>query len=164
MLVAGLAFQAIAVPPVIHSQRDLGPEIEEAFQWIRHHTPPEARIQYLEENLTAATGRPIVWAALGPYVIFRIDEAEQMRILKYLDISYIAIHPTRRCDTCDPLRVPIAYPRPWIRTLEGRPYLERVYPKGDLPDTEGRFLLYRIDYDKVPREWLRPLEESPRVD
>lgn len=154
LLVAAMVGQALAVPWVVHDRRRLSPEVEAAMQWIQANVPQHARILYLEENLTAITARPIVWAATAPHLFFEADERQQVQILKCLGVSYIAVHPTRRCDAVVPGTVPTAYPRTWLRTLPGRPYLERVYPMGDVGDTEGRFLLYRIDYAKVPPDWL----------
>jgi hypothetical protein len=161
LLIAAIVGQALAVPAVVHRRRQLDPEIETAFRWIRKHTPKDSRILYLEENLMAMTGRPIVWVAAVPRYLFSADEAHQVAVLKFVNASYIAVHPTRRCDTSPVTREPMAYPRDWLRTLPGRPYLERVYPPGDLPDTEGRFVLYRIDYSKVPPEWLKALDRWP---
>jgi len=161
LLIAAIVGQALAVPVMVHRRRQLGPEIETAFRWIRERTPKKARILYLEENLMAMTGRPIVWAAAMPRYLFSADEAQQMVMLKFVNTSYIAVHPTRRCDASSVTREPMAYPRDWLRTLPGRPYLERVYPPGDLTDTEGRFVLYRIDYAKVPPEWLKEVDRWP---
>jgi hypothetical protein len=77
-----------------------------------------------------------------------------MQMLYFLHTEYIAIHPTRQCQSSSPSEVPTAYPRPWVRSLATRPYLTLVYPPGGGPAREGEFLLYRIDYDKVPEEWL----------
>jgi hypothetical protein len=165
LLVAALVGQMLAVPPVVHEKRRLDPELEAAFKWIQANTPPGARVEYIEENLTAITGRPIFWAALVPYLLFNTDEAEQMRLLKFLDIQYIAVHPTRRIDACTPGEIPTAYPRTWIRTLPDRPYLMQVYPPGPIEDTEGHFLLYQIDYSKVPAKWLAELyKPQPRQE
>lgn len=173
---AAMVCQAAAVPAVVHYRRQLEPGVQEGFDWIKRNVPPDARILYLEENLTTYTGRPIVWAAAGPQFLFSATEDRQMRMLRFLGVAYIAVHPTRRCDSCTADEVPTAYPRDWLKTLPGRPYMERIYPPGELSDTgtatpgpphaapirahpavactEGRFLVYRIDFCKVPPEWL----------
>ena len=157
-IVLSMVVQVIAVPLHIHAQRRLSPETAAAFAWIRENTPPRAKFLYLEANLNTLTGRPFVWAAARPHYLFEVPEPEQMRLLYYLGVEYIAIHPTRQCDAVEPGTEPIAYPRPWVRSLETRPYLERVYPPGRPETLEGQFLIYHIDPTKVPTEWTRDLK------
>jgi len=157
-IVLSMVVQIIAVPIYIHATRRLSPETTRAFAWIREHTPPRAKFLYLEANLNTLTGRPFVWAAAFPHYLFEVPEPEQMRLLYFLGVEYIAIHPTRQCDTVEQGAEPTAYPRPWVRSLETRPYLERVYPPGGPQALEGQFLIYRIDPTKVPAEWTRDLK------
>jgi hypothetical protein len=119
-----------------------------------HSLAGEPQERHPADPAAGVRARPIVWAATAPHLFFEADEPQQVQILKCVGVSYIAVHPTRRCDAVVPGTTPTAYPRTWLRTLPGRPYLERVYPMGDVGDTEGRFLLYRIDYAKVPPDWL----------
>ncbi len=156
--VAALAVLAVAqaalVPAAVRARRTLDPKVADAYAWIRTHTEPDARIMYLEESLTALTGRPIFWTACVPRFIFGAAEVNQVRLWAFLELDYLAIHPTRRIDIHDPAVEPMGFPRPWIASLGQRPYIERVYPEGELRSTAGHFLLYRIDYGKVPAEWL----------
>ena len=166
-LVASMAVQMIAVPIYVHIKRNLAPETTAAFAWIRENTPPRTSFLYLEANITALTGRPFVWAAAVPHYLFEVPEPEQLRLLYYLGVQYIAIHPTRLCDAVEPGAEPTAYPRPWVKSLEERPYLERVYPAGPQKSLEGQFLIYRVDPTKVPAEWVKDLKlekENPYRD
>ncbi len=162
-LVGVAACQVLLAPVVVRQRRVLDPEVAAGYDWIRRHTAPDARFLYLEESLTALTGRPIFWAAALPRFLFGADEADQVLVWASAGLDYIAIHPTRRTDTYSPDAEPMAFPRAWIASLEGRPYLERVRPEGDLETTNGVFLVYRIHYDRAPREWLAPLEEPQRL-
>ncbi len=159
-LAVSMAIQVVAGPPAFRYQfRVLPEETKAAFEWIKTHTPEDARFLYLEENLTAMTNRPIIWAAAVPRFILSnaSTEEDQMRLLKFLDIMYIAVHPTRRCDTCPVEREATDYPRDWLRSLDERPYMTRIYPEEPLDDTEGHFLIYQIDYTKVPPKWLEQM-------
>ncbi|MBN2582113.1 MAG: glycosyltransferase family 39 protein [Planctomycetes bacterium] len=156
-LIAAMAGQLLTVPPTVHPLRKLPPEVLDGFEWIRRNTDSEARFFYLEENLTTLTGRPIYWAVALPRYIFNREESRQMAVLNALKIDYIAIHPTRRDDGVGEKAEPKDYPRPWIRTLSERPYLELVYPpdfQGN-PSADGTFLIYRILRDKIPEEWKK---------
>jgi hypothetical protein len=166
-LAASMAVQMIAVPIYVHIKRNVPPEVNQAFAWIRENTPPRASFLYLEANINALTGRPFVWAAAVPHYLFEVPEREQLRLFYYLGVEYIAIHPTRLCDAVAPGTEPTAYPRPWVRSLEGRPYLERVYPAGPQESLEGQFLIYHVDPTKVPPEWVKDVKlekENPYID
>ena len=149
---AGLALAAagqfLVVPWGVRQKRSLEPAVADAFDWIARNTPPEARIFYIEENLYAVTGRPIIWGALSPRTLFNVDAETQALLLLSADVRYIAVHPTRRISTSDPREIPAAYPEDWIATLDGRSYLTKVY------DRNG-FLLYSVDEDRMPEEWKR---------
>ena len=149
---AGLALAAagqfLVVPWGVRQKRSLEPAVANAFDWIARNTPPEARIFYIEENLYAVTGRPIIWGALSPRTLFNVDAETQALMLLSADVRYIAVHPTRRMPTSDPREIPAAYPEDWIATLDGRFYLTKVY------DRDG-FLLYSVDEDRMPEEWKR---------
>jgi 4-amino-4-deoxy-L-arabinose transferase-like glycosyltransferase len=147
-LVAAAAGQFLVVPWGVRQKRSLEPAVADAFDWIARNTPPEARIFYIEENLYAVTGRPIIWGALSPRTLFNVDAETQALLLLSADVRYIAVHPTRRMPTSDPREIPAAYPEDWIATLDGRSYLTKVY------DSNG-FLLYSVDEDRIPDEWKR---------
>jgi hypothetical protein len=168
VLVLGMIGQAATAVPFIHHRRTLPPKVLAGFKWIEQNTPPRARILYLEFNLTTVTGRPIMWAAVYPRYLFTVPEAEQARVLYYLNVKYIAIHPTRFIAGARGDIEPTGYPIPWVRSLVSRPYLAQVYPDHPCDPTGGEFVVYRIERDKIPPEWLKePLfehEESVRPD
>ena len=163
LLVLAMVGQGLTVPPYTRHRRTAPPEVLKAFAWIRKHTPERARFLYLETNLVNLTGRPLIWAAAMPRYLFQVPEREQMRVLYYHGVDYIAIHPTRQTDTFDPDVEPTAYPKAWVRSLAGRPYLTRVYPEGDLATTDGRFLVYRIDVDRIPKEWFEGVSPEASI-
>lgn len=163
-LVLAVAGQFLAAPPVIASGqflavpvatecRRLPENIDQAFQWIRENTPPSARFLYLEENLTTLTGRPIFWTVAIPRYLFTTTEDKQVRLLTFVGIDYIAIHPTRRGPPADRNIEATCYPRDWVASLERRPYLTRLYPASLDGDGQGKFLIYRVDRDRMPPEW-----------
>ncbi|MFO8013076.1 MAG: glycosyltransferase family 39 protein [Phycisphaerae bacterium] len=154
-LLAVCAVQLAAAPVTVHARRQLPEKTLAAYRWIRRHTEPEARFLYLEENLTTLTGRPIFWAAALPRLFFTSDESIQARILMVVGIDYIAVHPTRRGPPAVPSRPVMAYPRDWIATLDGRPYLELVYPPDSDGNAEGEFLIYRVRPERMPRAWRK---------
>lgn len=160
VLVLAMGGQLLAAPCVIRQRRTLPEKVMAAMDWVRANTAPTAHILYLENNLTLLTGRPIVWFSAYPQYLFSVDEVRQMRLLRFLHVDYIAIHPTRQQNDSSPLEVPIAYPKPWVQSLAERPYLERVYPPpGSSGNTgEREFLIYHIDYSKMPANWLRGVE------
>ena len=154
VLVLAMAGQFLAVPPVVATKyRWLPDSILQAFQWIRDETPPSARFLYVEENLTTLTGRPFFWYAVWPRYLFTSTDEQQARMLTFVGIDYIAIHPTRRGPPVDIEVEPTGYPSDWIASLEGRPYLTRVYPENYDGDSTGRFLIYRVDRHRMPVEW-----------
>jgi hypothetical protein len=151
--------QTLAVPVVVHFKRQLHPQAQEGFRWIIGNTPPNAYIVYLEENLTAVTGRPILWAAMYPRLLFTASEERQVQILTFSKVRYIAIHPTRRTPSTDLLQEATAYPDDWVASLNSRPYLRLVYPPNYDGNPAGRFLLYELLYDKIPAGWN--MEQAP---
>ncbi len=161
-LVVLCAVQLAAAPAVVHANRQLPEQTVAAYRWIRRHTEPDARFLYLEENLTTLTGRPIFWAAVLPRFFFTTTEPAQATILSVLGIDYIAVHPTRRGPPAVPTRPVMEYPRDWIATLDRRPYLEPVYPPDYDGDAEGKFLVYQVHPERMPRAWRMPEEpETP---
>ena len=161
-LVGLCAVQLAAAPAVVHANRQLPEQTVAAYRWIRRHTEPDARFLYLEENLTTLTGRPIFWAAALPRLFFTTAESTQARILGVVGIDYIAVHPTRRGPPAVPTRPVMEYPRDWIATLDRRPYLEQVYPPDYDGDAEGKFLIYQVHPERMPRAWRMPEEhETP---
>jgi len=160
-IILAMAVQFVAVPPKVRKMRLLDPRIKAAYTWIRNHTPPHARFLYLEENLTALTGRPIIWASASPRLLFTAEEAMQVQLLADPRIQYIAIHPTRRIQHWTPETEPSAYPQSWIDTLPGRGYLVRVYPLPEKVLCEKDFVIYRVDYERIPREWIDNVQPGP---
>jgi len=165
LLVLAMLGQLVTVPPYLHIKRQLPPEVAAGFEWIKANTPPKARFLYLETNLVVITGRPLIWAAAMPRYLFNVPEPEQARILYHLGVQYIAIHPTRQADKSFDPEVEISeYPKPWIRSLVGRPYIVRVYPPEEPDSLEGRFLIFKLDPTKIPKEWIqdaRPEASNP---
>ncbi|HUX02412.1 MAG TPA: hypothetical protein VMY35_15720 [Phycisphaerae bacterium] len=159
VLLLAMAGQLLSVPPTVWWKlRRLPPETEAAYTWIRLHTPEDARILYNEESLMAMTGRPLIWAAAVPRYLFSTTERNQARVLRYFEVQYLAIHPTRRIADWSPDIEPTGYPESWLKTLPDRPYLERVYPPPGQDSRENDFLLYRVDYDRIPAEWIADVE------
>jgi len=156
-LAAAAAGQFLVVPWGVRQKRSLEPAVADAFDWIARNTPPKARIFYIEENLYAVTGRPIIWGALSPRTLFSVDAETQALLLLSADVRYIAVHPTRRMPTSDPREIPAAYPEDWIATLDGRFWLTKVYDRGG-------FLIYQIEYDRMPEEWKRLARPGPVVE
>jgi len=160
LIVAGLILamvgQLVAVPPYLRTElRRLHPEALKGFQWIRENTDPSDRFFYIEENLTTMTGRPIYWAAAIPRYVFYTEESEQMTVLTFLKIRYIAIHPERQGPGAGNRIEPATYPDAWIEDLRRRDYLTRVYPETYDGKSHGRFLIYRLEYDKIPEAWKK---------
>jgi len=147
-LALAAAGQFLVVPWGVRQKRSLEPAVAKAFDWIDHHTPAHARIFYIEESLYSVTGRPIIWGALSPRTLFNADAETQALLLLSADVRYVAVHPTRRMPTSDPREIPAAYPEDWVATLDGRFYLTKVYDRGN-------FLIYRMEYDRIPEEWKR---------
>ena len=159
VLLLVMAGQLLSVPPYVWWKlRRLSPETEAGYTWIRHHTPEDARILYHEESLMALTGRPLIWAAAVPRYLFSTTERNQTRVLRYFEVQYIAIHPTRRIENWSHDIEPTGYPQSWLDTLAERPYLERVYPPTGQPSPENAFLVYRVDYNRIPPEWIADVE------
>jgi len=158
VMILAMAGQFLAVPPVIRMYRRLPPEVKAGYEWIQKKTEPHSHVLYLEESLLAVTDRPIIWAAAIPRYLFSTSERNQARMLRYFDIRYIAIHPTRRIADWSPEIEPTGYPISWLRTLPEREYLVRVRPSlSEAPPEEvpeNTFVIYRVDYDKMPKEWI----------
>ncbi len=140
--------QFLLAPAMVRARRTLPPAVADAFDWIARNTPPDVRIFYIEESLYTVTGQPIIWGAVNPRILFNRNSEVQALLLLAAEVRYIAVHPTRRTPTSSPLQTPVAYPEDWIATLDGRFYLTKVYDRGN-------FLIYRIEYDRIPEEWKR---------
>jgi hypothetical protein len=166
VLVLAMIGQAASVPAYVRPLRILPHSVVAGFEWIKARTPPHARIMYPEFNLTAATGRPIMWAAVYPRFLLNRPEGDQACILYYMRVDYIAIHPARFIKEAEPDTEPRGYPIPWVRSLRERPYLTQVYPAEPRRAEEGgQFVIYRVDPDKIPPAWLRnPLFENNLPD
>ncbi|MCX5653958.1 MAG: hypothetical protein NTY65_04825 [Planctomycetota bacterium] len=160
-LVLAMLGQAATVPAYVRPLRILPHPVVAGFEWIKANTAPSDRIMYMEFNITAATGRPIMWAAVYPRYLFTSPEEKQARILYHLHVQYIAIHPTRFIDHAEPDIEPRGLPIPWVRSLRDRPYLEQVYPATpQRPEEGGEFVVYRVRREKIPPEWVKePLYE-----
>lgn len=155
LLLLAMLGQLATAPADIHQRRILPPTVTAGFAWIAQNVPPKAPIFYVEFNLTAVTGRPMLWSAALPRYLFTAPEEAQARILHDLNIQYIAIHPTRFIEKAEPDVDPMGLPIPWVRSLRERPYLTQVYPAEPRRAEEGgAFVVYRVDPDKIPPAWL----------
>jgi len=158
ILVLGMAGQFLAVPFFVRQLRQLPPETEAGYEWVRKNTAPAAPFLYNQESLIAFTGRPVLWAAIVPRYFFGAPEREQARILRYFQIQYVAIDSTRRLDNWTPDIEPIGFPVSWLRAVPGRAYLERVYPSPEGDALDSIFIVYRVNYDRIPPEWIADIE------
>ena len=155
VMVIAMAAQTALTPPYVQPMRILPIPVVAGFEWIKANTAPHARIMYPEFNLTATTGRPIMWAAVYPRFLLNKPEEDQGCILYYMRVDYIAIHPSRFIDKAEPDTEPRGYPKSWVRSLRERPYLTQVYPAEPRRAEEGgEFVVYRVDRDKIPPAWL----------
>ncbi len=148
LLVAAMGGQLLAAPPVVRARRLLEPAVRAGFEWIRGNVPRHERIFYIEESLTAVTGRPIIWSTISPRLLFNADEKTQTLLFLAAEVRYIAIPPDRRIPTSSPREIPLGYPDAWVASLDQRPWLTKRY------DRDG-FLVYSIDDDKMPDAWRR---------
>ena len=154
--------QVASVPPYVRGRRLLPASVAAGFEWIKANVASGDRILYPEFNLATITERPILWAAIHPRYLFTVPEPEQVRILHFRDVRYIAIHPTRFVERADPAVEPIGVPVPWARSLRTLPYMTQVYPEQACEIGAPNFIVYRIEYDKVPSDWLtKTLPEAP---
>ncbi len=158
LLVLAMAGQLLTVPPAVRHLRRLPPQIEAGYEWVRRHTPPDSRFIYNQESLVAFTGRPVLWAAAIPRYFFSTTEREQTRILRYFQIQYIAIDSTRRLDNWAPDIEPIGFPVSWLRNVPKCGYLERVYPSPEGDALQDIFIVYRVNYDRIPPDWIEDIE------
>jgi len=155
ILLIAMVAQTALVPPYVRQLRTLSIPVAAGFEWIKANTPPHARIMYTEFNLTAVTGRPILWAAVYPRFFLNKPEEDQACILYYMRVDYIAINPSRLVDKAEPETEPRGYTTAWVRSLRERPYLTQVYPAAPCrPEEGGEFVIYRVDRDKIPPAWL----------
>jgi hypothetical protein len=157
ILVLGMAGQFLAVPFFVRQRRQLPPETEAGYEWVRQNTAPDAPFLYNQESLVAFTGRPVIWCAAIPRYFFSTTEREQARILHYFQIQYIAIDSTRRLDNWTPDIEPMGFPVSWLRTVPGRACLERVYPSPEGDALDSIFIVYRVRHDRIPPEWIQDI-------
>jgi 4-amino-4-deoxy-L-arabinose transferase-like glycosyltransferase len=158
LLVLAMAGQLLTVPPAVRRLRHLPPQIEAGYEWVRLHTAPDSRFLYNQESLVALTGRPVLWAAIIPRYFFSVPERERARILRYFDVRYIAIDSTRRLDNWTTDIEPMGFPVSWLRAVPGRAYLERVYPSPEGDALDSIFIVYRVNYDRIPPDWIADIE------
>jgi len=161
VLILGMIGQLATAPAAIRQRRQLDPAIAAGFTWIKENVPPGSIILYPEYNIVPMTGRPMAWAACLPRYLFNVDEAPRMHFLCHIDIRYIAIHPTRFIERADPTTEPMGIPLEWARSLRTLPYMTQVYPERACEVGNPNFVVYRIDRDKIPPEWLeKPLYKT----
>jgi hypothetical protein len=164
VLLLGMAGQLATAPAAIRQRRQLEPAVAAGFAWIKENVPPRSIILYPEFNLVPMTGRPMAWAACLPRYLFNISEAQRMHFLCHLDIRYIAVHPTRFIERAEPAIEPMGFPLDWARSLRTLPYMTQVYPDRPCDVGAPNFVVYQIDRDKIPLEWLaKPLDEEGPV-
>jgi hypothetical protein len=158
ILILGMAGQFLAVPFFVRQLRQLPPETEAGYEWVRQNTAPDAPFLYNQESLVAFTGRPVLWSAIIPRYFLSAPEREQTRILHYFQIQYIAIDSTRRLDSWAPDIEPIGFPVSWLRTVPEREYLERVYPSPEGDALQNIFIVYRVNYERIPPDWIEDIQ------
>lgn len=163
VLILGMIGQLATAPAAIRQRRQLKPAVAAGFAWIKENVPPGSIILYPEFNIVPMTGRPMAWAACLPRHFFNMNttEAQRMQFLYYLDVRYIGVHPTRFIERAEPAIEPMGFPLEWARSLRTLPYMTQVYPKRPCDVGDPNFVVYRIDRDKIPPEWLaKPLYEG----
>ena len=161
VLILGMIGQLATAPATIRQRRQLKPAVAAGFAWIKENVPPGSIILYPEFNIVPMTGRPMAWAACLPRCLFNMSEAQRMQFLYYLDVRYIGVHPTRFIERAEPAIEPMGFPLEWARSLRTLPYMTQVYPERPCDVGDPNFVVYRIDHDKIPPEWLaKPLYEG----
>jgi hypothetical protein len=163
VLILGMIGQLATAPATIRQRRQLKPAVAAGFAWIKENVPPGSVILYPEFNIVPMTGRPMAWAACLPRYFFNMNttEAQRMQLLYYLDVRYIGVHPTRFIERAEPAIEPMGFPLEWARSLRTLPYMTQVYPERPCDVGDPNFVVYRIDRDKIPPEWLaKPLYEG----
>jgi len=158
LLVLAMAGQLLTVPPAVRRLRRLPTQIEAGYEWVRQNTAPDAPFLYNQENLVALTGRPVIWCAAIPRHFFSTTERERARILHYFQIQYIAIDSTRRLDDWAPDIEPMGFPVSWLRNVPECGYLERIYPSPEGDALQDIFIVYRVNYDRIPPDWIEDIQ------
>lgn len=125
--------QFVSVLLFVYSQRQISPEVDRGIQYIKRHTPEDARIVYPEYNLTEYTNRRVVWTTafwnLGK-VLWGSDEMIR-ESLKKNHIQYILIKKTRVYDDKD-VRHTGGYPKSFVDRLPGLYFLKLEYDNEEL--------------------------------
>jgi 4-amino-4-deoxy-L-arabinose transferase-like glycosyltransferase len=126
IIVGVCVLQFVSTTYYVHLKRQLSPEIEAAFWYIRNNVPKDALILYPEENLLIYGQRRVIWSAgrvlkSGPDVslktIFWGSTSEEMnRSLRINGVSHILIKRSRIYDDRE-VRHFGGYPQSFVERL-----------------------------------------------
>lgn len=125
--------QFVSVLVFVYFQRQISPEIYHGFQYIKMHTPEDARIVYPEYNLTEYTNRRVVWTTN----FWRLEEvlwgSDEMikNALKKNQIQYILIKKSRIYDDKE-VRHTGGYPKSFVDRLPTLSFLEMDFENEEL--------------------------------
>ncbi|MBL7141398.1 MAG: hypothetical protein ISS74_10885 [Planctomycetes bacterium] len=154
VLIAGAVVQAAAAVGYIAWKRDIGPQEQAGYAWIRQNTPADARIMCPEHVLVNQTGRPTVWSLVNPaYLMTEATDEEQRAVLGYFHVGYIAVPMRRVYDRRREGAHAGGYEQAFLQALPGLPYVEPVY-------ANPGFRVFRVTLPDWPADLSPPVPEG----
>ena len=128
VLLAACALQGLAVVGYVAHARQISPDEEQAYAWLRAHAPEGEPVMTPERILAVRTGRPYIWGSLKPpYLLTDMPHPARRDVLRHFGVSHIFIHRSRLYDRAEEGTHYGGYPREFLAIADGAPYLEKVF-------------------------------------
>ena len=114
----------------VYAKRQLPPQEQEAFQYIRQNIPDGRFIMYPEPILMVASEKKVIWGSykLWPYLFWGTDEERKLTIemndLHYIVVKHARIYDDARTRHCG------GYPRSFVERLPEMDFAEVIYDNG----------------------------------
>jgi hypothetical protein len=135
LIYAGV-LQFVATASFVHYVRNITPQLEEGFDFIRNHTPADSLVLYPEPNLQEYAQRKIIWSnfkqSTRPNNIFWPEELNEIRNAICLnDIDYIVIKKTR-CYNDEAVRHIGGYPTSFVQKLPEYKFVKLIFDNNEI--------------------------------
>ena len=128
--------QLATVSHYVALHRQIPAAIEEGFEYVRRHTPVDARIMYPEMNIAEWTGRPMIWhSGISlvelPFLFWEANADQAVGILNRYGIDYILVKKSRTYDDAG-VRHLGGYPRSFVNRLPTCAFLKLAFHNEEL--------------------------------
>lgn len=137
-IVTGCILQTAAAAAFTHRERVISPGVQEAFSYIRQHTPKDAMFLYPETNIMEYAERKMVWSRIGLGYLLWGHEGQKKEQIAAAEIDYIAVKKKRVYKDQGLQKLHYGkYPASFLESLDKFSWIEKIFENEE-------FTLYRI--------------------